>query len=415
MKKGSRMKNNAPRYLLICNTSDGLVAQLNGVVIQLQLARRMGLEPIIYLHERSNYFGGPNPYFDASRGPNAWDYYYEPVGPAQELSSLVEQGRVVTLTTASELSRLYLWERESWFMNPFGYYRSVRNTADGDYPYEWWQMQRNHAREFLEDGTVRFQKPILDQVDKFAAKNFAGKTLGLQLRGSDKFDFGTGPNLSRKVMPEEYFPHIDRYLADHPSCTGIFVATDQRQWLKVLEAAYPGKILSFSEWSLSDSDENSFHLTEQKAARGVEVLVDFLLLSRCDFVIKCHAAVGEMALTLSPEVEYLDLNYANQPFEAHTRLLRPVLAPCISAICTIWHWLAESGMGVTQVVLVDADRIIVDPSDPRELNTKQSVDDQAPRPPLLSRRFVSDGFDWLLKALASRFYSYSERDNKARD
>lgn len=404
------MKSDASRYLLICNTSDGLVAQLNGVVVQLQFARRMGLEPIIYLHKRSNYFGGPNPYFDESQGPNAWDYYYEPVGASsEELSSLIEQGKVVTLTTASELSRLYLWEPRSWFMNPFGYYRSVRNTADGDYPHDWWRMQRKHAREFLDDGTVRFNKPILDQVAKFAKESFSEETLGLQLRGSDKFDFGTGPNLSRKVLPEEYFPHIDRYLAEHPKCNRIFVATDQRQWLKILEDAYPGKILSFSEWSLSDSDENNFHLAEQKAARGIEVLVDFLLLSRCDFVIKCHAAVGEMALTLNPDVGYLDLNYVTQPFQAKRRLLRTVLAPCIGAICIIWRWLAEHGMAVTQVVSVDGDRIMVDRSNPRELNTKEGVDHRAPRPPLLSRRFVSNGLDGLLKALASRCYSYTER------
>ncbi len=409
MRKRNCMTDNAPRYLLICNTSDGLVAQLNGVVVQLQMARRMGLESIIYLHERSYYFGGPNPYFDEGRGPNAWDYYYEPVGPGADLPALVEQGQVVTLTTASELARLYLWEPESWFMNPFGYYRSVRNMADGDYPHAWWQMQRDHARAFLKDGTVRFQKPILEQVDKFATKNFAGKILGLQLRGSDKFDFGTGPNLSRKVTPEEYYPHIDRYLAENLDCTGIFVATDQRQWLKVLEAAYPGKILSFAEWSLSDSDENNFHLSEQKAARGVEVLVDFLLLSRCDFIIKCHAAVGEMALTLNSQVPYLDLNYANQPFEVKPRLLRPLLAPCISAICLLWRRLAESGMGVTQVLSVNADQIMVDAANPRALNTKQGVDHQAPKPPVMSRRFVSDGLDWMLRMLASRCYTYRDR------
>ncbi len=70
--------------------------------------------------------------------------------------------------------------------------------------------------------------------------------------------FRSRPNLSRKVEPEEYFPHIDRYLAAHPDCSRIFVATDQRQWLKILEQAYPGKIVSFSKWSLSDSDENRF-------------------------------------------------------------------------------------------------------------------------------------------------------------
>ena len=75
------------------------------------------------------------------------------------------------------------------------------------------------------------------------------------------------------------FPYIDRYLAAHPKCKRIFVATDQRQWLKIMETAYPDKIISFSQWSLSDSADNRFHDAQHKAVRGAEVLVDLLLLS----------------------------------------------------------------------------------------------------------------------------------------
>ena len=254
------MKSDETRYLLICNTSDGLVAQLNGVVVQLQLARRLGFEPIVYLHKRSFMFGGPNPYFEESHGPNVWDYYYEPIGVSPAgLPSLVKGGKVFTLATASELARLYRWEPRSWFMNPYGYFRSVESRSDGDYPSDWWRSQRERARVFLQDGTVRFKASIHNQIKRFVEENFSGETLGLQLRGSDKFDFGMGPNLARKVLPEEYFPHKDRYLAEHPKCTRIFVATDQRQWLEVLRKAYPGKIVSFSELSLSDTDRNRFH------------------------------------------------------------------------------------------------------------------------------------------------------------
>lgn len=204
-------------YLLICNTSDGLMAQINGIVVQMQLARRLGLKPIVYLHRRSYMFGGPNPYFDETRGPNVWDYYFEPVGPSgAELDALIAQDRVLTLSSAAELDRLYRWEPKSWFMNPYGYYRSVENQADGPYPAEWWLAQREKARLFFNDGTVRFRPEILAQVDRFVAQHFTEDTLGLQLRGSDKFDFGVGRNLSRKVLPEEYFPVIERYLTEHP-------------------------------------------------------------------------------------------------------------------------------------------------------------------------------------------------------
>ena len=107
------------------------------------------------------------------------------------------------------------------------------------------------------------------------------------------------------------------------------MATDQRQWLKTLEQVYPDRIVSFSEWSLSDSDDNRFNDDRAKAARGVEVVVDLLLLSRCSYVLKCHAAVGEMAATLNPDLRFLDLNYAIQPFTAKSRARRGPVRP--------WH------------------------------------------------------------------------------
>ena len=404
------MTDETAKYLLICNTADGLVAQLNGVVVQLQLARRLGLRPIVYLHGRSNMFGGPNPYFDSDNGPNVWEYHYEPIGPSmEEMQQLIAAGRVYTLSTASDLVRLFRWEPRSWFMNPYDYYRSVQNYADGVYPTEWWNAQRDKAREFLRDGTIRFKPIILEQVRQFTEKNFSEETLGLQLRGSDKFDFGVGPNLSRKVEPEEYFPHIDRFLAEHPKCERIFVATDQRQWLKTLEQAYPRKIISFSEWSLSDTDENSFNEASAKTARGVEVIVDLLLLSRCSYLLKCHAAVGEMAVTINTDLGSLDLNYAVQPYEAKSRLLRPALAAGIWAMSGIWGWLADTGLGMSRVVSLNGDEVVVDPERRRSLNMKVEASKKAPMPPLLSAGFVSGALASALGFLASRCYSYQRR------
>ena len=407
------MKSDDTRYLLICNTSDGLVAQLNGVVVQLQFARRMGLEPIIYLPKRSYMFGGPNPYFDADQGTNVWDYYLEPVGVSfDELQALIKDGRVYTISTASELVRLYRWDPKSWFMNPYGYFRSVENRADGEHPADWWQAEREKARIFLADGTVRFKASIMAQVEAFIERNFSEDTLGLQLRGSDKFDFGVGPNLSRKVLPEEYYPYIDKYLAEHPKCSAIFVATDQRQWLKDLEKAYPDKVISYAEISLSDTDENKFHDGQKKAARGVEVLVDLLVLSRCNYAIKCHSAVGEMALVLNPDLQSVDLNYALQPMRVKNRPLRVLAAPAIRALCAIWEKLSVSGLALEKVVSVDAESVIVGAKHPRPIYTKTDAAGKAPRPPLLSRRFISDGFDWVLRALANRCFMYQSKDDQ---
>jgi hypothetical protein len=358
-------------------------------------------------------FGGPNPYFDETEGPNAWDYYYDPIGVSyDELQSLVQDGRVYTSTTASELFRLFRWDPRSCFMNPFGYYKSVENRADGSYPSDWWVAQREKARVFLKDGTIRVNDTIGKQVDAFVEKNFSETTLGLQLRGSDKLDFGAGPNLGRKVVPEEYYPYIDKYLAEHPEGTKIFVGTDQRQWLRIMEQAYPGKILSFSEISLSDDNSNRLHDAENKALRGAEVLVDVLLLSRCDYLIKCHAAVGEMAVVMNPDLQFVDLNYENQTFKATNAFGHAILVPAIRLLCWIWGSLAEKGMSLTQVVSVEGDQIAVDPARTRDLNTKVLAEVKARRSPLFSTRFLSDVFDRLANLLAARCFTYKDKTPK---
>lgn len=385
-------------YLLICNTSDGLVAQLNGVVIQLQLARRLELEPIVYLGEHSFMFGGRNPYYQADSGKNVWEYYFEPIGESVEnLPALVGNNRVFTCANASELMRLFRWEPDSFFMNPYGYYRSVENMADVTYPHEWWQAQRNKARIFLDDGTLRFKGHLLDQAEKFAEENFSGNTLGVQLRGSDKFDFGVGANLSRKVTPEEYFPYIDQYLAEHLDCTRIFVATDQRQWLSVLEDTYPGQILSFSTWSLSGDSENNFHDDHEKAARGAEALVDALLLSKCSYLLKCHAAVGELALVLNSDLDFVDLNYSRAPFSAKSAVFRPLLKPLMQFLSLCWRQLSNKTLGLRCVVSIEQGRILVDGIHTRPLSS------------LTLRRIVSAVYRYSLHALAQRCYVYRKK------
>ena len=95
-------------------------------------------------------FGGPNPYYDKSAGPNVWNYYYEPIGVSpDELPSLIRDGKVFTPTTASELARVYRWEPESWAMNPYGYFRERGKPRHGEYPADWWQSQRERARVFF--------------------------------------------------------------------------------------------------------------------------------------------------------------------------------------------------------------------------------------------------------------------------
>ena len=54
--------------------------------------------------------------------------------------------------------------------------------------------------------------------------------------------------------------------------------------------------------------------------KGEDVLIDCLLLSKCDFLLKCTSAVGEYALYFNPQLRCIDLNHTqdNLSFAART-------------------------------------------------------------------------------------------------
>jgi len=112
---------------------------------------------------------------------------------------------------------------------------------------------------------------------------------------------------------------------------------------------------------------------------------------------------------LNPKLEFLDLNYAVQPFQARSRVLRLVCVLAIRVASSAWRWLAENGLALAEVVSVEDDVILVDSPHPRALNTKEAANLKAPRAPLFSRRFVSDAFDQGLQALANLCFAYRAR------
>lgn len=100
------------------------------------------------------------------------------------------------------------------------------------------------------------------------------------MRGTDKQqDIGGG-----LVEPATYTPYIDRLLVRWPNAT-LLVATDSTEFLAELTKTYPGRVVArpalrsqvnaFLDESLSDRQQ-----------KGADVLIDALLLSRSDFLLK---------------------------------------------------------------------------------------------------------------------------------
>ncbi len=286
----------------------GFFAYVNYVVNQLIYARKHGYRAVVNFGPQSG--DGANAFYDPAHGENSWDYYFEPVDgltyddvmrriadPGDPLSG----DDVVTLSN-EELHYIHIREPDSVYVYPHGcqYYEAIRGNA-------WYEEQRRKAYPLVK-AHIKVKPEILKKVDDFAAAHFAGEhVLGLHLRGTDKGSALSTAHLMRIVRPEEYFPFIDDYLAKHGPCK-IFAASDQVQFIESLRARYAERLLSYDALRTAGY-RNAFQLREgQNYRKGEDVLIDCLLLSRCDFLLKCTSAVGEFAMYFNPDLRCIDLN-----------------------------------------------------------------------------------------------------------
>jgi hypothetical protein len=54
--------------------------------------------------------------------------------------------------------------------------------------------------------------------------------------------------------------------------------------------------------------------------KGEDVLIDCLLLSRSDFLLRCQSNVGELATYFNPELPVIDLQYSRSLQDVELRI-----------------------------------------------------------------------------------------------
>jgi len=302
------------KYLVIVinHSYAGFFAYVNFAINQIIQCEKHGLIPVVYFGPDSQ--DGRNAFIDLRRGDNMWDYYFEPVAGIthQELMSRMvdpddslSSDDVITLTP-DELWDIHCRTPESVFPYPHSMHR---DSFDGGTA--WYDDQRERGRRVC-DAYVRVKPHINEIVDQFVAANFGdGPVLGVHLRGSDKGTADGSVSLMRIVPPREYFPRVDAYLKSNAQAR-IFAASDQAQYIQALKSRYGERVISYDALRTYGM-KNPFDKDDGEGYRkGEDVLVDCLLLSRCDHLLKCTSAVGEFAMYFNPQLTCEDLNLQPQ-------------------------------------------------------------------------------------------------------
>ena len=286
----------------------GFFAYVTFAINQLIYAEKHDYLPVVWFGPQSG--DGPNAFYDPSHGENTWDYYFEPVAgyTYDDIRAMIvstdnplRETDVLRLST-EELWRLHREEPDSVYNYPYGYYRH-KSRFDP----EWYRAQREKAHRYI-SRYIRIKPQILEDVNRLQQRFGAGGTLGVHLRGTDKGTAGAAPHLMRVVKPTTYFPLVDKYM-DRYGLYTLFVATDQAQFVDLFRTRYGDRVLA-ADAIRSDSSVNPFQQVGDRGyQKGREVLVDCLLLSQCDYLIKCTSAVGEYAMYFNPDLECIDTNH----------------------------------------------------------------------------------------------------------
>jgi hypothetical protein len=182
------------------------------------------------------------------------------------------------------------------------------------------QSKRNYYKNII-NKTLIIQPHIIEKFLKFKEENFGNnKILGVHIRGTDAFKDNT-----RLKLSFDYYKHkIDLYL-EKEGFDKIFVCSDQKHTIDRLKNIYGDKIITYPslEYPLEGHQHTIFKKTipNEGYIRGEDVLIESLLLSQTDFLLRGQSNITTFSIIYNPKLRYCDIDvpfYAVRPVHEST-------------------------------------------------------------------------------------------------
>ncbi len=276
---GKDQEQQQPKYFLVLNSlwGIGFFGDFLTALGALQLYEIKTVSGV------SIEYGTGGTYYDPAKGPNWWEYYFEPVhvGDRENATILVSQQGVRIGDGDYDLARL----------TEFNIYRKDAHALIKKY--------------------VHLKPHIKKKVKEIVKNTFGrGKVIGVHYRGTDKF-------VEDPLAPyEEVAQHVDNALAEFAKKGSprvkIFVATDEQKFLDYMTARYPSKVIFYQE-SIRSVDGRPVHTTPvfDNYKRGEDALIDCLLLSKTDYLIKTSSNLSLCSAYFNPSIPMVHASTRN--------------------------------------------------------------------------------------------------------
>lgn len=263
-------------FRIILAQRAGFFSNVFGVLKQIKNAEINYEIPVVFWNKKSLYY-------DEKYGKNAWELYFEPV-------------------SSYSLKDVRFWDHKTnvigagWFGFELDDGKTLRETIN-----RCWNEY------------IRIKSHIIEKINKFYDKEMRGRhCLGVHIRQTDRsLDKSTNIAGGGFVGLAPYKECIARYLHKYGPVK-ILLATDSENAKKEISSSFPGKVIcydsirSVSEISIHGGMDRGLALSPYK--KGEDVLIETMLLSKCNFLIRGTSNVSTMSLCVNTSLKFLDLN-----------------------------------------------------------------------------------------------------------
>lgn len=253
---------NLPKYPVILNSSEyGFFSNFIGVLGYLDFCEKNGYKPDIRFTTGC--------YLDKDLGSNWYLYYFEHTAESSKDSiSYTDQYQDNTYLDTLPFSN---------------YARSFLTLQHKNY---------------LFNKYVKIKDSISEYVSYFIENEFNGFfVVGCHIRGTDKV-------IESKFVNSEniFFEEIDRKIKNREKYK-IFLATDDTGYFLKFKKKYGDKLIYINHFK---SDKEAVHLNKNNQGYeiGRQVLVDSLVLSKCDYFIGSRSNVSHAVIIFNPDIDY---------------------------------------------------------------------------------------------------------------
>lgn len=207
-------------------------------------------------------------YAEPAAGPNWWNYYFTPIAIRDADGPLRPVGQPYHDLCANHVERT---------------------------------MVRNRAADLI-DRHIGPAPHVRDMVEEFIARWQGAAVIGVHYRGTDKV-------VDARRVP---YDEVAAKIADRLSAAGrhsqVFVATDEDAFVEFVRRRFPDRVLARDLFRSSDGRPIDVVNDDGNYQKGLDAVVDCLLLSRTDFLIRTASNLGLCATFFNRRLPTVLLN-----------------------------------------------------------------------------------------------------------